>query len=69
MVRRRILLGLIVVVCALAGAWAGPRVAGPVTYETDLATLRFQLAVETAASASSSRWRTGACARPSTGLP
>ena len=43
--RRRVLLGLIVVVCALAGAWAGPRLAGPVTYETDLATLRFQAAV------------------------
>ena len=43
--RRRIVLSLIVVVCALAGAWAAPRLAGPVTYGTDLAALRFQLAV------------------------
>lgn len=43
--RRRILLGLIVAVCALSGAWAAPRVAGPVTYDTDVAAVRFQLAV------------------------
>ncbi len=43
--RRRILLGVIVAVFALAGAWVAPRVAGPVTYDTDLAALRFQLAV------------------------
>jgi hypothetical protein len=44
-VRRRIILGVIVAVCALAGAWAAPRVAGPVTYDTDVAAVRFQLAV------------------------
>lgn len=43
--RRRIFLGLIVAVCALSGAWAAPRVAGPVTYDTDVAAVRFQLAV------------------------
>jgi len=31
--------------CALAGAWAAPRIAGPATYETDLATLRVAAAV------------------------
>ena len=43
--RRRALLTLVVVVCGLAGAWAAPRLAGPASYETDVATLRFQLAV------------------------
>lgn len=42
--RRRVLLGLIVAVLALAGAWVAPRVAGPATHETDLATLRFEVA-------------------------
>ena len=42
---RRTLLSLLVVVCALAGAWAAPRLAGPASYETDVATLRFQLGV------------------------
>ena len=42
--RRRSLLGLLVAVCALFGAWAAPRVAGPVTYVTDVGALRFQLA-------------------------
>jgi predicted phosphodiesterase len=40
---------LLVVVCALAGAWAAPRVVGPASYETDVATLRLQLAVSTPA--------------------
>jgi predicted phosphodiesterase len=44
-VRRRAVLSLVVVVCALAGAWAAPRLAGPASYDTDIATLRFQLAV------------------------
>jgi len=43
-VRRRFLLGLLVAVCALFGAWAAPRLAGPVTYGTDVGALRFQLA-------------------------
>jgi len=38
-------LSLVVVVCALAGAWAAPRLAGPASYETDVGSLRFQLAV------------------------
>ena len=42
---RRALLSLVVVVCALAGAWAAPRIVGPGSYETDVATLRLQLAV------------------------
>ena len=33
------------VVCALAGAWAAPRIVGPASYDTDVATLRLQLAV------------------------
>jgi predicted phosphodiesterase len=44
-VRRRALLSVVVAVCALAGAWAAPRIAGPASYGTDIATLRFQLAV------------------------
>lgn len=43
--RGPIFLSLIVAVCGLAGAWAAPRVTGPVTYDTDLAALQFQLAV------------------------
>ena len=42
---RRALLGLVVAVCALAGAWAAPRLVGPASYVTDVATLRLQLAV------------------------
>ena len=45
--RRRALLSLLVIVCALAGAWAAPRLAGPASYQTDVATLRLQLAVST----------------------
>ena len=48
-VRRRVLLSLVVAVCGLAGAWAAPRVAGPATYPTDVATLRFQLALSSPA--------------------
>jgi predicted phosphodiesterase len=44
-VRRRAVLTLVVVVCALVGAWAAPRIVGPASYDTDVATLRFQLAV------------------------
>src|SRR5687768_18342678 len=46
-VRRRAVLSLLVIVCALAGAWAAPRLAGPASYQTDVASLRFQLAIST----------------------
>jgi len=66
-VRRRALLSLVVAICALAGAWATPRIAGPASYQTDIATLRFQLAVSAPGKRGVSlfaRSRTGACGPP-----